>query len=356
VIELSGRERIWRALHHLEADRIGVLDAVWDSTLQRWYGEGLLDGSLPSQVFGYDMTEIRPDLTLRCRPELIEECPEYTIMRDSNGAVVKNWRHSTSTPGWLDHSIKSRSDWERLKWRLAWQRDRVDWGAARDAFDRARARGQFTYYSGAICWDEAVKAVSAETLLLAMTDDPAWIKDMFTTYTDLYLAGAEQLLGAGLELDGAWVYDDMGYRNATFFSPRMYKELIYPHDRRVCSFFRSRRLPIILHSCGQVAGLIPNLIEAGYTCLQPLEVKAGMDLITLKKQYAGALCFMGGIDVRAMAAQDPAMIEQEIATKVPIAMAGGGYIYHSDHSVPDSVSLDRYRRVLELVKHYGRYR
>lgn len=355
MTELSGRERIWRALHHLEADRVGIMDAVWDSTLQRWYGEGLCDGTPPSKVFGYDMAEIRPDLTLRCRPELIEECPEYTIMRDSNGAVVKNWRHSTSTPGWLDHSIKTRQDWERLKWRLQWQRDRVDWGATREVYAQARAQGQFVFYSGAICWDGAVKAVSAETLLLAMADDPAWIRDMFTTYTDLYLAGAEELLGAGLELDGAWVYDDMGYRNATFFSPRMYTELIYPHDRRVCSFFRSRKLPIILHSCGQVAGLIPNLIEAGYTCLQPLEVKAGMDLIALKKQYADVLCFMGGIDVRAMAAQDPGIIEQEIATKVPIAMAGGGYVYHSDHSVPDSVSLDRYRRVLELVRHYGCY-
>jgi len=64
---------------------------------------------------------------------------------------------------------------------------------------------------------------------------------------------------------------------------------------------------------------------------------------------------MGGIDVRAMAHPDPAMIEREISTKIPFAKKGGGYIYHSDHSVPSSVSFEQYRRVIELVRKYGAY-
>jgi uroporphyrinogen decarboxylase len=56
-----------------------------------------------------------------------------------------------------------------------------------------------------------------------------------------------------------------------------------------------------------------------------------------------------------MADPDPAVIEQEIRTKVPVAMEGGGFIYHSDHSVPDSVSFDQYRRVIDLVLEYGTY-
>jgi uroporphyrinogen decarboxylase len=135
----------------------------------------------------------------------------------------------------------------------------------------------------------------------------------------------------------------------------MYEEFFFPHDRRVCDFFKARGMPVILHSCGNVKSLIPRLIDAGYTCLQPLEVKAGMDLIELKKEYGQALAFMGGIDVRKMSDPDPRVIEHEIATKVPAAMQGGGYVYHSDHSVPDAVSLAQYRRVLELVHRYGTY-
>jgi uroporphyrinogen decarboxylase len=89
--------------------------------------------------------------------------------------------------------------------------------------------------------------------------------------------------------------------------------------------------------------------------LQPLEVKAGMDLVKLKRMWGDRLSFMGGIDVRAMADPDPAVIEREIAEKVSVAKAGGGYVYHSDHSVPDNVSFEQYQRVIELVRRYGSY-
>jgi uroporphyrinogen decarboxylase len=59
--------------------------------------------------------------------------------------------------------------------------------------------------------------------------------------------------------------------------------------------------------------------------------------------------------VRAMADPDPSVIEREIARKIPVAKRGGGYIYHSDHSVPDNVSWKQYQCVIELVREYGAY-
>jgi uroporphyrinogen decarboxylase len=98
---------------------------------------------------------------------------------------------------------------------------------------------------------------------------------------------------------------------------------------------------------------MPRFLEDGLDCLQPLEVKASMDLLNLKREYGQRLAFMGGIDVRAMADPDPKVIEKEIKAKISVAKEGGGYIYHSDHSVPNNVSFDQYRRVMELVQKYG---
>ncbi len=114
-------------------------------------------------------------------------------------------------------------------------------------------------------------------------------------------------------------------------------------------------MPIILHSCGRVLDLIPRFIEDGLACLQPVETKAGRDLVELKREFGDRMAFMGGIDVRAMADPDPSVIEEEIKSKIPLAKRGGGYIYHSDHSVPNNVSFQRYCRVLELVREYGVY-
>jgi len=98
-------------------------------------------------------------------------------------------------------------------------------------------------------------------------------------------------------------------------------------DTMVYSFFHQHQMPVLLHSCGNVKEIIPELISVGLDCLQPLEVKAGMDLIELKKQYGDKLSFMGGIDVRPMADPDPSKIEEEIRTKFAVAKKGGGYIY-----------------------------
>ena len=55
------------------------------------------------------------------------------------------------------------------------------------------------------------------------------------------------------------------------------------------------------------------------------------------------------------AIDDPKPIEEEIREKVTAAKEGGGYIYHSDHSIPNNVSFQQYSRVIDLIKKYGEY-
>ena len=80
-----------------------------------------------------------------------------------------------------------------------------------------------------------------------------------------------------------------------------------------------------------------------------------MDVVALKREWGSRLAFMGNIDARLFQANDRAGLEQEIRAKIPIAMARGGYVYHTDHSVPPGTHLDTYRFALELVRRYGRY-
>jgi uroporphyrinogen decarboxylase len=102
--------------------------------------------------------------------------------------------------------------------------------------------------------------------------------------------------------------------------------------------------------------LVPMIIEAGVDCLQALEVKAGMDLGTLVREYGRDLCFMGGVDVRTFFAEDESALEREVRGKLEIGMSSpGGFVFHSDHSIPTQVSFQRYSRVVELVREHGVY-
>lgn len=352
---MTSRERILAALNHKEADRVAIQDSPWFTTIRRWHEEGLPKDVDPADYFGYEMSGFGPDTSFQLPTELVEETDEYTIVRNSNGALVKNWKHKTSTPEMIDFTIKDRAAWEQHKPLLAMNESRVDWKNWLEACKREREKGKFVHFSAAMGYDKTQGFVGSERLLIAMAEEPDWAKDMFDTSVQLIIDAAEEMMARGFEFDGAFLFDDMGYRNASLFSPRMYRELLKPAHTRVCDFFHSRGLKVILHSCGCVKGLVPDLIEAGFDCLQPLEVKAGMDLIELKKQYGDRLAFMGGIDVRKMSHPDPSVIEEEIRTKISFAKQGGGYIYHSDHSVPDDVSFQQYCRVIELVHKYGSY-
>ena len=99
--------------------------------------------------------------------------------------------------------------------------------------------------------------------------------------------------------------------------------------------------------------LIPELMDIGLDCLNPLEVKAGMDPVQVKNDYGDRLVLHGGIN--AMLWDDLPAIEAEMRRVVPAMKEGGGYIFSSDHSVPSSVSLAGFRRIVELAKELGAY-
>jgi uroporphyrinogen decarboxylase len=353
---MTSRERFLAALSHKEGDRIPIQDSPWGHTVNRWHEEGLPQDQSPAQYFGYDdLAGQGPDISFQFPHQVLEETDTYTIYHDANGATKRSFKDHESTPELIDQTIKDRRSWEENKPRLAWNETRVDWGNGLKANREARERGAFVVLSCAIGYDRTQGFVRSDRLLLAIAEDPAWVKDMFETTVDLVIAGAEEMMARGFQFDAAFMYDDLGYRNATLFSPAAFRELEFPSQKRLYDFCHSKGLPTILHSCGRVRAIVSDLIEAGLDCLQPLEVKSGMDLIELKREFGDRLALYGGIDVRAMANPDPRVIEKEISTKIPVAKKGGGYIYHSDHSVPSNISFEQYTRVMELVHRYGTY-
>ena len=352
---LTPRERVRLALDHKEADRIPIHDGPWAATVSRWRKEGLPDAVTPSEYFGFHLSGFGADLTPQYPIRVLERNDEYIIESTAYGGVRKNHRDYSTTPELLDYGVKSREDWEAAKRRLQPSTTRVDWVTLKNNTSRAKSDNLYLTFNAITGYDLCQAYIRSDMLLPLLIDAPDWVQDMVETQADMVIEMAKIVMAEGYRFDAAFLYNDMGYKNGPFFSPRMYRNIIKPADKRMFDFFHGRGMKIILHSCGDVRMLLPDLIEAGLDCIQPLEVKAGMDVVELKKQYGNDLSFMGGIDVRAMADPDPAAIEQEIARKIPAAKIGGGYIYHSDHSIPNNVSFEQYCRVLDLVKKYGEY-
>jgi len=138
-------------------------------------------------------------------------------------------------------------------------------------------------------------------------------------------------------------------------SPDMYRELIFPAHKRLFDFAHAHKLPVILHCDGFIEPLLPHLINAGIDCLQPIEIKAGMDLLKLKRLYGDRLTLIGGMDINVLETNDLASIDALLERTIPAVMAGGGYILQSDHSVSHRVNYKTYRHFVEHGLRLGTY-
>jgi uroporphyrinogen decarboxylase len=352
---LNSQERITKIFQHKETDRIAIHDTPWDATVKRWRKEGLPEDTLVDDYFGYEIVQIGADLSARFPIRVLEKNDKCITETTPDGGIRKNFMDYSTTPEIVDYPIKIKSDWDDIEKRLAPDCTRVDWVTAYRNYQKARDEGKFVLYAAGTGYDRFQCFMCSEELLIAMITETEWVKRMFRTVGILVIEMAKVMIDKGLKFDGAFLYNDMGYRNSSLFSPETYSKTLFETDKMIFDFFHSKGMPVILHSCGNVKPLIPCLIDAGLDCLQPLEVKAGMDLRELKREYGKYLSFMGGIDVRLMSDPDPSKIEDEIRKKLEAAKAGGGYIYHSDHSIPKNVSFKQYCHVIETVKKYWSY-
>ena len=92
----------------------------------------------------------------------------------------------------------------------------------------------------------------------------------------------------------------------------------------------------------------------GIDAYNPLEVKAGMDAVDLRRELGHTLGFCGNSDIQVWEKGDPVAIRREVLRKLNAAK-GGGYIFQSDHSVASNISGKTYDMIVKLVRKYGTY-
>jgi len=357
---MTGVERISNILRRQPVDRIGLFEHFWSDTQQTWTQQGhLREGEDLGDHFGFDLQLIWPFNLVAdpdMEPMVVEETEETILTRDGNGALLRRHKLHDATPEHVDFLVKDRRGWEEhIKPRLTAERRRIDFEAYRRAKEHARQKGRFFAWSGINVFELMHPMCGHEYMLMGMALDPDWVKDMVDTYSRVTVELQEILFAEEGYPDGIWYYEDMGFKGRPFMSPAMYHEIVKPGHVRTFGYAHSLGLPVIVHSCGYVAPLVPGLIEAGMDCLQVIEVKAGMDLLQLYHDYGDVLSFMGGIDVRAVYPNDRALIDAELEAKIPIVKGKYGYVLHSDHSIPNTVEYDTYRYFIDKGLSLGTY-
>jgi uroporphyrinogen decarboxylase len=353
---MNSHERFKRMYAHQEADRVPVIDSPWGATIERWQQEGM-----PANVDYVDYFDLDrfvstrfTDNSPRYPTRVIHESEQDVTYTSEWGVTMKQWKHAASTPEFLEFTIVDGNSWLKAKERIQVSEDRIRWDLLKQNYGMWREQG---------AWIEPVLwfgfdvthswMVGTERVLVAMAEDPEWIIDMWRTELEVDLALLERVWEAGYTFDGLMWFDDMGYKQNQFFSRKMYRNLLKPFHQKAIDWAHAHGIPAHLHSCGDVRPLVPELVEMGLDALNPLEVKAGMDPVELKRTYGDRLLLHGGVN--AVLWDQPEEIRAEMERVIPVMKANGGYIFSSDHSVPSTVSLEDFRQIVRLAKELGSY-
>lgn len=361
---MTDRERFLRLMAFEPVDRVPNYElALWPQTYERWLSEGLPRDTLYQNwfegepYFGLDRRGFAP-IGIRMlpafEPEVLEENDRYVVRRNSDGIVTRALKQGTvrgsraSMDQYLAHPVTDRESFRALKRRYDpsapvrypqwWDAMVLAW-RSRDYPLCLLTNGSAGLYSQLRSW------CGTEGISYLFFDDPALVEEMVEFNVEFIIAVTARAR-RDIAFDYFNFFEDFAGKGGPLVSPALFRRFLLPGYRRIIDEFRTSGIGSFwLDSDGDPRALIPLMLEAGITCLWPLEIAAEIDPREIRRTYGRALALAGGIDKRELA-KDRAAIDREIERRRPL-VDSGGYLPHVDHAVPPDIPLDNFRYYLE---------
>jgi uroporphyrinogen decarboxylase len=363
-------ERLRAALAHREADRVPVGEFFWTGFLNRCkakYG-AKFD---PYRHFDLDYIVVTPNMDPKIQPfEVVEQKGEDIVVKTGFGATIRR-RGDLPMPHYEAFSVKRPEEMAAFEFDdpadprrfLTGGDDQINcvgddllrnlpcWNERLDAYAK-----DFAVF-GSVCevYEFLWRIVGSENALYWM----ATHADLFQAFVDrcgkfLLDFAAAQIAAAKGRLAGMYIWGDVAYVKGMLFGAPRWREMFKPHVKKLIDLCRRHDLMTIYHGCGDARAIYDDFAEIGLDGYNPLEAKAGLDVVEIKKQMGKKLAFVGNIDVRELESGDPDRIRREVRYKLQAAK-GGGWIFQSDHSITSGVAPESYELAIAALRELGNY-
>jgi uroporphyrinogen decarboxylase len=187
-----------------------------------------------------------------------------------------------------------------------------------------------------------------DTFLLDMALDPGFAKELLERITGIQLVLIQRCLELGV--DGGYFGDDYGAQSSMLFSPRMWRSLIKPRLARMFTPFREAGLPVIMHSDGQIASILPDLVEIGLTAYNPVQPEV-IDHGWLRDTFGERLAYYGGLSTQTLLPQgSPPEVKRAVADCTAVlAPDNTGLVLAPSHRLMIDVPLENVEALLGVL-------
>jgi uroporphyrinogen-III decarboxylase len=189
----------------------------------------------------------------------------------------------------------------------------------------------------------------------------AYVREVFERQCEIVMANLPKIYRAVADrVTVAWISGtDFGSQNACFISPRAFRDLYKPFYRRVNDWIHEHTSwKTFIHSCGSIQPLIPDIIEAGFDILNPVQTSAAnMQPADLKARFGRQVTFWGGgVDTQStLPFGTPEEVATQVRERLEVFGKGGGFVFNPIHNVQASVPVENLLTMYQTVRDYGKY-
>ncbi|HBE02474.1 MAG TPA: hypothetical protein DC049_08355 [Spirochaetia bacterium] len=371
---MTAKERLHGTLSYtrptLFHHEIGLLWA-WDETLKNWKNQGY-NGEDFYNIFPIDKLEKVPvnyGPSPEFKKEIIAEDSLNITYINTDGTVLREPKENSNSymPQFLSYPVTDLASYRKFR------RERFMTPFARRIMEGEGA-GHTVFESGQkkILWKKWIASrkessdpcfcftarwggffgplrslLGVENACLAFYDQPELVEEFMEERACSMIRITEKVLAAA-EIDMFGFWEDMAGKNGPLISPELFGQFASKYYRRVCDFLFSRGIKyIFIDSDGDARKLLPLWLDCGINGFFPCEVCAGVDVISLRREYGKQLLLFGGVDKREIAKSKNDIIN-EIKRITPL-IEEGGYLPCFDHSAHADISWDNMRFYMEML-------
>jgi uroporphyrinogen decarboxylase len=198
-----------------------------------------------------------------------------------------------------------------------------------------------------------------DNFLMDLLAEPEKVEALVEALMELHMAALKKACEAVGDLADIMRFgDDLGTNTGPFMSPETYRRFFKPHHARLCAYVHQHTpMKTFLHSCGSIHAVLPDLIEAGFDVINPVQTNCrNMEPERLKKDFGKDICFWGGgCDPRSVLNRGtPREVKDHVKRRLEIFMNGGGYVFNTIHNILPEVPPHNIMAMFEAVREFNR--
>lgn len=350
---MNSKERVRTALQRKAPDRVPAtmqcVETAWDNLKKYFYTDDVDDimEKLDIDTRIMDLPPyIGPEL-----PTLIGKNGEKEYTHPFGWRYVNKWNGVEYNAHTVYYPLENVESLEELEKFVQWPNpDHYDYEAVKRFCDKHQDKAIRIGWPGP--YQVFTFMYPAEDFYVMMAEDPELVHAMLDRYSQCYLEIYERMLEAG---DGAIdilkCCDDYGTQISLLFSPAMWDEYFAENTKKLVKLAHKYNCFYMQHSCGAVRQIIPNLIQCGVDCLEPVQKVPGMEVDTLKAEFGDRISFQGGVDTQNLLPHGtPEEVRKETEYIIETMNKSGGYIlapsqdFEGDVPIENIIALYEARR------------